>query len=111
MDDALRALADGTRRRILSLIWERELTAGAIAARFAMSRPAVSQHLKVLLDAGLATVRPDGTRRWYRARQDQVAAVRGLIESFWDARLADLKAAAEAEARAGDTGPRGGDEP
>jgi len=100
MDDALRALADGTRRRILSMVWARERTAGEIAAEFEMSRPAVSQHLKVLLEADLVAVRRDGTRRWYRARQDRVAAARAVIESFWDDRLTALKSAAEAEARA-----------
>ncbi|MEQ8966164.1 MAG: metalloregulator ArsR/SmtB family transcription factor [Azospirillaceae bacterium] len=105
MDDALRALADGTRRRILSMVWAQERTAGEIAADFEMSRPAVSQHLRVLLDADLVAVRRDGTRRWYRARQDRVAAVRAVIESFWDDRLAALKSAAEAQARADRTDP------
>lgn len=99
MDVALRAIADPTRRRILGLVWDRERTAGDVASRFEMSQPAISQHLKVLLDAGLVTLRPAGTRRYYRANHQAMAAVRQLIEGFWDERLAALKEAAEAEQR------------
>ena len=100
MDVALKAIADPTRRRILSLVWHDERPAGAIASRFDMSQPAVSQHLKVLLDAGLVTLRREGTKRYYRANHQAMAAVRRLIEDFWDERLAALKDAAEAEQRA-----------
>ncbi len=102
MDDTLRALADGTRRRILSLVWDREATAGDIAAAFAISRPAVSQHLKVLLDADLVTVRPEGTRRYYRANPASVEAVRSMLDGFWQSSLERLKAVAEAEEQGGD---------
>jgi DNA-binding transcriptional ArsR family regulator len=104
MDEALRALADGTRRRILSLVWDGERSAGDVASHFAMSRPAVSQHLRVLLDAGLVRVRAEGTRRLYAADRNSLLAVRALIETFWDDRLARLKAEAEAEQRRIDQG-------
>ncbi|MEM9627052.1 MAG: metalloregulator ArsR/SmtB family transcription factor [Pseudomonadota bacterium] len=97
MDLALKAIADPTRRRILGLVWQDEQLAGAIAGRFDMSQPAVSQHLKVLLDADLVTLRREGTKRYYRANHQAMAAVRRLIEAFWDERLAALKDAAEAE--------------
>ena len=102
MDETLRALADGTRRQILSLVWDREATAGEIAAAFSISRPAVSQHLKVLLDAGLVTVRPQGTRRYYRSNPGSVEAVRSMLDSFWQTSLERLKSVAEAEERGDD---------
>ncbi|MGP1397496.1 MAG: ArsR/SmtB family transcription factor [Inquilinaceae bacterium] len=95
MDEVLRALADGTRRRILALVWSEERTAGDIAGHFDVSRPAVSQHLRVLLDSGLVAVRPEGTKRLYRADRGSLQAVRALLEDFWDDGLARLKAAAE----------------
>lgn len=71
MDEAMRALADPTRREILRLVHEDELAAGEIARRFpAMSRPAVSQHLRVLASAGLVTIRPLGNLRLYRWRPE-----------------------------------------
>ena len=97
MDLALKAIADPTRRRILGLVWHDEQPAGAIASRFDMSQPAVSQHLKVLLEAELVTLRREGTKRYYRANHQAMTAVRMLIEAFWDERLAALKDAAEAE--------------
>ena len=69
----LRALADGTRRKILALVWRDERTAGQIAAKFTMTRPAVSQHLTILRESELLTVRRDGTRRLYRANRQAVA--------------------------------------
>ena len=98
MDEQLRALADATRRSILQMVWEAECTANEIASHYDISRPAISQHLRVLRDAGLVTMRPAGTRRYYRANQQSMAAVRAWLEGFWDTRLARLKAAAEAEA-------------
>lgn len=100
MDLALKAIADPTRRRILDLVWLDEQPAGLIAGRFDMSQPAVSQHLKVLLDAGLVTLRREGTKRYYRANHQAMVAVRQVIEAFWDERLALLKDAAEAEQQA-----------
>ena len=79
MDAVLRAIAEPNRRRILELVREAELSAGDIARAFAVSRPAVSQHLKVLEQAGLLTVRKVGTRRLYRARPQAVAEVKAFI--------------------------------
>lgn len=95
----LRALADGTRRKILALVWRDERTAGEIAAEFSTTRPAVSQHLTVLRESELLTVRRDGTRRLYRANRQAVARLRAELGAFWDDRLAQLKDAAESAAR------------
>jgi DNA-binding transcriptional ArsR family regulator len=99
MDAQLRALAEPRRREILRLVWSQELPAGAIAERFAVTRPAISQHLTVLKEAGLIAERRDGTRRLYRARREQLAEVLSFLQTFWDESLAALKQAAEAEAR------------
>lgn len=99
MDEELRAIADPTRRRILKLVWQDELTAGEIAVGFDVSRPAISQHLRVLLDARLVAVRGDGTRRFYRANSESLAALHAFIGEFWDEGLARLKLEAEREQR------------
>ena len=99
MDDELRAIADATRRRILKLVWSEELTAGDIAARFDVSRPAISQHLRVLLESALVEVRSEGTRRYYRASKRSLGALRTYLEEFWDESLARLKQEAEREQR------------
>jgi DNA-binding transcriptional ArsR family regulator len=104
MDVMLRALADGTRRQILALVWREERTAGDIAEKFAMTRPAVSQHLAVLRQSELVTVRRDGTRRFYRANRQAVRRLRAELGAFWDARLAQLKDAAESAVRKGRRG-------
>jgi DNA-binding transcriptional ArsR family regulator len=98
MDEALRAVADPTRRAILRLVRDEELPAGQIASHFpSMSRPAVSQHLRVLADAGLVVVRPDGNRRYYRWRRDGLSDAAAFVEEMWSDRLARLKQAAERE--------------
>lgn len=98
MDEALRAVADPTRRSILRLVRDEELAAGEIARQFpSMSRPAVSQHLKVLADAGLVDVRPDGNRRLYRWRRDGLRDVAAFLDEMWSDHLGRLKAAAERE--------------
>jgi len=99
MDAKLRALADETRRQILGLVWEAERTAGDISDRFDMSRPAVSQHLGVLLECNLIAVRREGTRRLYVANHQAIADLRGELEAFWDASLRRLKVNAEAAKR------------
>ncbi|MCI0439275.1 MAG: metalloregulator ArsR/SmtB family transcription factor [Chloroflexi bacterium] len=99
IDLALRAIAEPRRREILRLIQNTELSAGEIASRFDVTRPAVSQHLKVLVDAGLVTMRRDGTRRLYRARIEGLREIRQYLEAFWDASLRLLAEAAEAEER------------
>lgn len=98
MDEALRAVADPTRRAILRLVRDDEVTAGEIALSFpAISRPAVSQHLRVLSAAGLVSVRPDGNRRLYRARPEGLVDAAAWFDSFWTGSLARLKVAAERE--------------
>jgi len=99
VDAQLRALAEPRRREILRLVWSQELPAGAIAERFAVTRPAISQHLTVLKEAGLIRERRDGTRRLYRAQPAQLAEVLTFLQGFWDERLDLLKLAAEAEER------------
>jgi DNA-binding transcriptional ArsR family regulator len=99
VEAVLRAIAEPRRREILHLVWRSELPAGEIASHFAISRPAVSQHLKVLREAGLLGERRDGTRRLYRARPEGLADLRAFIEGFWDDQLERLKAAAELEER------------
>jgi DNA-binding transcriptional ArsR family regulator len=98
MDEALRAVANPTRRTILRLVRHDELPAGEIAAHFpSISRPAVSQHLRVLTDAGLVEVRPDGNRRLYRWRREGLRDAVEFLDEMWSDRLARLKAAAERE--------------
>ncbi len=97
MDAVLRAIAEPNRRRILQLVEERELSAGEIAHYFEVTRPAISQHLKVLAEAGLVTVRRRGTSRLYQARPEGLAELKNFLEGFWEGRLRLLKHAAEAE--------------
>ena len=70
MEEAIRAIAEPNRRRILQLVTAKELSAGEIAAEFEITRPAVSQHLGVLREAGLVSERRDGTRRLYSLRPE-----------------------------------------
>ncbi|HEX2058814.1 MAG TPA: metalloregulator ArsR/SmtB family transcription factor [Actinomycetota bacterium] len=91
--DALQVVAEPRRREILRLVWDRELPAGAIASRFDVSFPAVSQHLGVLRDAGLVSVRREGRTRLYRADRRALGPLRPLLERIWKEsldRLADL---------------------
>jgi DNA-binding transcriptional ArsR family regulator len=99
MEAALKAIAAPHRRQILSLVRDDELSAGAIAAHFDVTRPAVSQHLTVLKEAGLVDERRNGTRRLYRARPEGLLPIREFLEEFWDERLGALKREAEAEER------------
>jgi DNA-binding transcriptional ArsR family regulator len=95
MDDALRAIAEPRRREILRLVWHTERSVGEIASHFDVTRPAISQHLRVLEGAGLVTLRRDGRRSIYRARRGAMQELRTYLTAFWDAELAGLKAAAE----------------
>jgi DNA-binding transcriptional ArsR family regulator len=97
VEEAIRAIAEPNRRRILQLVSSRELSAGEIASRFEISRPAVSQHLTVLRSAGLVSERRDGTRRLYSLRPEGFADLRSFLEAFWDEGLERLKEAAETE--------------
>src|SRR4051794_10918339 len=100
MEAALKAIAAPRRREILALVRDRELSAGEIASRFDVTRPAVSQHLNVLKEAGLVRERRVGTRRLYLARPEGLLPLRAFLESFWDERLDALKHEAEQEERA-----------
>ena len=100
MEAALKAIAAPRRREILRLVRDEELSAGAIAAHFDVTRPAVSQHLTVLKEAGLVDERRNGTRRLYRARPEGLAELREFLETFWDTRLEALKREAEREENA-----------
>jgi DNA-binding transcriptional ArsR family regulator len=99
MEAALKAIAEPRRRQILALVRDEELAAGEIAAHFDVSRPAVSQHLNVLKEAGLVSERRNGTRRLYRARPEGLADLKVFLEGFWDERLDALKREAEKEER------------
>jgi DNA-binding transcriptional ArsR family regulator len=100
MQDAIEAIAEPRRREILRLVRDDELPAGAIAAHFGdVSRPAISQHLRVLREAALVTERRDGTRRLYRARPEGLGGLREFLEQFWDERLETLQREAEREER------------
>jgi DNA-binding transcriptional ArsR family regulator len=100
IDAVAHALADGTRRGLLRLVRDDERAAGDLAAAFpAISRPAVSQHLRVLHQAGLVSIRPNGNRRLYRARTEGLAEVWQFIDEMWADGLARLKQAAERAAR------------
>jgi DNA-binding transcriptional ArsR family regulator len=97
---AIEAIAAPRRRDILRLVHGTELTAGAIAANFGdVSRPAISQHLRVLREAGLLRERRDGTRRLYSANPGGLDGLREFLERFWDERLETLKTEAEREER------------
>jgi DNA-binding transcriptional ArsR family regulator len=80
VEAAIRAIAERHRREIVRLTRDGELTAGQIAAHFDVSRPAVSQHLRILKDTGLLTERRQGTRRFYRARLEGLAELRAFLE-------------------------------
>jgi DNA-binding transcriptional ArsR family regulator len=101
---AARAIAEPRRRAILRLVLADEMTAGAIASEFDVTREAISQHLRVLREAGLIAERKEGTRRYYRARPEALAEVRPFLEEMWDDSLALLKAAAERQGRRGRRG-------
>jgi DNA-binding transcriptional ArsR family regulator len=97
VEEAIRAIAEPNRRRILKLVSGEELAAGEIASRFDITRPAVSQHLSVLRDAGLLSERRDGTRRLYSLRPEGFADLKSFLEAFWGDSLERLKEAAELE--------------
>jgi DNA-binding transcriptional ArsR family regulator len=98
VDAALRALADPRRREIIRLVRFEEHAAGDIARHFGdVSRPAISQHLTVLREAGLLDERRAGNHRFYRARATGLADLRADLEQFWDDHLDRLKAAVEQE--------------
>src|SRR3954469_19241271 len=96
---SLQALGDPTRRAVLEELRHGPRAVGELAARLPVSRPAVSQHLRVLKEAGLGAERQNGTRRLYRVDPDGLAELREYLEGFWEVALANFKAAAEKEQR------------
>jgi len=99
--DIFQVLAEPRRREVLALVADHERTAGEIAERFDVTRQAISQHLRILLEAGLISERRDGTRRWYSARPEGLAEVRAYVDSMWPDALGRLKRAAEREHASG----------
>lgn len=89
------ALGDDTRRRIFERLARRPSSVGQLADAFPVSRPAVSQHLKVLKDAGLVVDTAEGTRRIYRVNERGIEAMHAYLDQFWDRALAAFKEAAE----------------
>ena len=102
----MQALAQPRRREILELVRAHEMSAGDIATHFDVTRPAISQHLKILKACRLVTERREGTRRFYRARPEGLTDLRKFLELFWDYRLDLLKDAAETD-HGKRTGPGG----
>ena len=97
MQTVLQALAEPRRRDILRVIRGGELSSGEIASRFDVTRPAISQHLRVLEDVGLVSVTRAGTRLLYRLRPEGFASLRAYLERFWGESLDALRIAAEAQ--------------
>ena len=101
--DAVKVIAEPRRREILRLCWRVERSAGDLADSFDITFGAVSQHLKVLRDAKLVTVRREGTRRFYRANRDGLGPLAEYLEQMWAGQLDRLAQLAEA-AEEGGTG-------
>jgi DNA-binding transcriptional ArsR family regulator len=95
--EGLTALGDPTRRAIFERLAERPRAVGELAGELPVSRPAVSQHLKVLKEAGLVLDRPEGTRRIYQLDPDGVGALRAYLDTFWNRSLMAFKTAVEAD--------------
>jgi DNA-binding transcriptional ArsR family regulator len=99
VDAAIRAIGDPRRREILRLVWDAERSSGEIASHFEITGPAVSQHLRVLREAGLVNERREGTRHLFSVNREAFRELRGQLAWMWDDGLAALKGAAEKEAR------------
>jgi DNA-binding transcriptional ArsR family regulator len=97
--DALTALGDPTRRAVFERLADRPRAVGELASDLPVSRPAVSQHLKVLKDAGLVIDQPIGTRRVYRLDPNGLRDLRAYLDHFWDQALAGFKTAVEQQAK------------
>ena len=95
--DVLQIVAEPRRREILRLVWDKELAAGAIAERFDVSFPAVSQHLGVLRDAGFVSVRREGRARLYKADRKALGPLRPMLEEMWNEKLDRLVTLIEKE--------------
>jgi len=99
VDAALKAIAEPRRREILRLVRDAERSSGEIAAHFDVSGPAISQHLRVLREAGLVNERREGTRHLFSADRKALLELRDSLSWLWDEGLRDLKRSAEDEAR------------
>lgn len=99
VDAAIAAIANPLRRHMLLLVRSRERTSSDLATTTGLTRPATSQHLRVLRDAGLVTVRRAGGYRFYRADEERLEVLRAYLDSFWTGRIATLKQAAESRHR------------
>jgi DNA-binding transcriptional ArsR family regulator len=95
VDAALAALAHPARRQLVALVRDRERTPSELADAVGLTRPATSQHLRVLRDAGLVVVRRHGGNRWYRVDGERLEALRAELEAFWVGRVSALRDAAE----------------
>jgi DNA-binding transcriptional ArsR family regulator len=95
LEESIRAFAHPGRRTMLRLVWDAERPSSDLAEAAGLSRSAASQHLRLLRDSGLVTVRVDGNRRLYRADLERVAEVASFLDEFWSTPLARLKATAE----------------
>lgn len=91
MQDVLDAISSPRRREILRLVWEQELSAGDIAARFDVSWPAISQNLAVLRKAGLVSERREANRRFYRADRQALGSLRTVLQEMWTQDLDRLR--------------------
>ena len=96
-EEAIQALGDPTRRTVFERLREGPRSVGELARGLPVSRPAVSQHLRVLKQAGLVRERREGTRNYYSVNRDGLADLREYFEGFWDEALTAFKAAAESE--------------
>jgi DNA-binding transcriptional ArsR family regulator len=95
VEQALRAIANPRRRAMLELVWDRERGASELAELSGLTKPAASQHLKVLRDAGLVTVRVAGNQRLYRSDRVRLDELRAALDAFWGDRLGRLRAEVE----------------
>jgi DNA-binding transcriptional ArsR family regulator len=101
-DTALTALADPTRRQVFERLRGGPKPVGVVAKGLPVSRPAVSQHLKVLKDAGLVRDQAEGTRRVYSIDPNGLGAIRRWLDEFWDEALADFRAEVERDSTDGE---------
>ena len=95
IDDKLDCLGDPTRRAVLHLLRQGPRSVGELAEHFPVSRPAISQHLRILSDSGFVDAERVGTRRLYRCRPDAFVSLRSWIDDFWAVALENFKKRAE----------------
>lgn len=100
--DPIQVIVEPRRREILALVWNREMAAGEIAARFDVTFGAVSQHLSILREAGFVAVRREGNRRLYRADKDRLGPLREILEAMWASTLDRLADAIENDTKPGE---------